>query len=41
MQGMSAAIPFSSYPFDALQSIYHKCILYIQVVWNMMLFMAG
>jgi len=40
MQGMFAAIPFNSYPFDALQSIYHKCILYIQV-WNVMLFMAG
>lgn len=34
MQGMFAVIPFSNYQFDALHGIYHKCILYIQVIWN-------
>ena len=35
MQGMFATIPFSSHQFDELQSVYHKCILYIQVsgIW--------
>jgi len=41
MQGLFATIPFSNYPFGALHSIYHKCILYIQVIWNVMLFIAG
>jgi hypothetical protein len=38
---MFATIPFSNYQLDALYGIYHKCILYIQAIWNVMLFTAG